>query len=226
MRRSVAILSAVAALAACDRNLESYVPGEEPEQPDLSRIFPAGVEQAARVDRALEMPPAPDAGGARGTAADAGGARGTAADAGGARGTAADAGGAQGTAADAGGAQGTAPDAAAEAQPIRGTIRVSDELAGRVPEGAVLFLIARRGEGGPPLAVQRIGTPTFPLEFAIGPADRMMQTVPFEGELRLSARLDGDGNAMSRAAGDLQGSAPRAFSPGALGVEIVLDEVL
>jgi hypothetical protein len=206
MRRSVAILSAVAALAACDRNLESYVPGEEPEQPDLSRIFPAGVEQAARVDRALEMPPAPDAGGARGTAADAGGA--------------------QGMAADAGGARGTAPDAAAEAQPIRGTIRVSDELAGRVPEGAVLFLIARRGEGGPPLAVQRIGTPTFPLEFAIGPADRMMQTVPFEGELRLSARLDGDGNAMSRAAGDLQGSAPRAFSPGALGVEIVLDEVL
>ena len=40
------MLVAVAALG-CDRAIEPYVPGEKPEQPDLSRIFPEGAERAA-----------------------------------------------------------------------------------------------------------------------------------------------------------------------------------
>ena len=47
-------------------------------------------------------------------------------------------------------------------------------LAARVPSGAVLFLIARTGGGGPPTAVRRIADPSFPLEFSIGPEDRML----------------------------------------------------
>ena len=39
-------------------------------------------------------------------------------------------------------------------RPISGTIRLAPELADQVPAGAVLFLIARRGAGGPPLAVR------------------------------------------------------------------------
>jgi len=42
----VCMLVAVAALG-CDRAVEPYVPGEKPEQPDLSRIFPEGAERAA-----------------------------------------------------------------------------------------------------------------------------------------------------------------------------------
>jgi hypothetical protein len=102
---------------------------------------------------------------------------------------------------------------------------VAAELEDRVPQGAVLFLIARRGGAGPPLAVERIASPRFPVEFSLGPEDRMIQTLPFAGELQISARLDADGNAMSREPGDLEGRAPQPVSPGATGVSVVLDEV-
>lgn len=115
---------------------------------------------------------------------------------------------------------------AADGPPIRGSVSVADGLAGNLPPGAVLFLIARRDGAGPPLAAQRIASPRFPLEFSLGPEDRMIETLPFAGELTISARLDADGNAMSRQPGDLEGRAPSAVSPGATGVAIVLDEVL
>lgn len=116
--------------------------------------------------------------------------------------------------------------AAADGPPIQGTVSVPEELAGRVPQGAVLFVIARRGGAGPPLAVERIASPRFPVEFSLGPEDRMIQTLPFAGELQISARLDADGNAMSREPGDLEGRAPQPVSPGATGISVVLDEVL
>ncbi len=121
---------------------------------------------------------------------------------------------------------GAGAGAAADGPPIQGSVSVSAELADRVPQGAVLFLIARRGGAGPPLAVERIASPRFPVEFSLGPEDRMIQTLPFAGELQISARLDADGNAMSREPGDLEGRAPQPVSPGATGVSVVLDEVL
>lgn len=115
---------------------------------------------------------------------------------------------------------------ASESEPIRGVIRLAPELEGRVPEGAILFLIARTGPSGPPTAVVRIPGPRLPLEFSIGPDDRMIAAVPFEGPFELTARIDADGNAMSRNPGDLQGAAAGTVLPGASGVEIVIDEVL
>ena len=123
------------------------------------------------------------------------------------------------------------PGAAAAASPssdqrLRGTIRIAAELEGRVPAGAVLFLIARASTSGPPTAVRRIEGPSFPLEFSIGPDDRMIAAVPFEGPLRLMARVDADRNAMTKNPGDLQGEAEGVFSPGARDIQIVIDEVL
>jgi len=122
---------------------------------------------------------------------------------------------------------GGAPPAAAggDAARIAGTVSVSPELASSVPEGAVLFLIAR-GAAGPPLAARRVADPRLPLAFDLGPEDRMMQDRPFEGPMQLSARLDAGGNATTREPGDLQGAAAGPVEPGASGVEIVLDEVL
>ena len=121
-----------------------------------------------------------------------------------------------------------APGATAEGASIRGTIRVSAELESRLPAGAVLFLVARRGEavGGPPLAVLRVVSPSFPLVFEIGPANLMIPGTRFEGEIRLVANLDGDGNAISKLPGDLSGRAAGLSLPGAQGVEIVLDTQL
>lgn len=116
--------------------------------------------------------------------------------------------------------------APASGDPIRGTVQVAPGLEGRVRPDAVLFLIARPGSAGPPLAVKRIASPRFPFDFELGPEDRMIQTMPFAGPLQLSARLDADGNATTRTPGDLQGSSDDAVEPGASGVELVLDQVL
>jgi hypothetical protein len=119
-----------------------------------------------------------------------------------------------------------APPVGASAAPVRGTLRLAPELEGSVPSGAVLFLIARSTGAGPPLAVQRIPEPRFPLDFEIGPDDRMIQQLPFAGPLRLSARVDGDGNATSREPGDLVGASSEEVEPGDSGIVITIDQAL
>ena len=117
-------------------------------------------------------------------------------------------------------------DPSADAPPIRGVVQLAPRLAGQLPSGAVLFLIARAGGAGPPLAVVRVADPSFPLDFEIGPRDRMIPSIPFAGELQITARLDQDGDAASRTSGDLHGGAKGAHAPGATGVSVVLDEAL
>lgn len=190
--RRVLVRCAFAAIVAlgCDRAVEPYVPGEKPETPDLSRIFPEGAERAAAAQPAM-------GGGGAPPGAAAG--------------------------------RGTAPPATAsgDAPPVSGTITLTSGFERKVPAGAILFLVARKGQGGgPPLAVKRIESPSFPLEFSLGPGDRMIQQMPFEGPFQLSARLDTDGNAMTREPGDLQGSAAGSHQPGDTGISIVIDQVL
>ena len=72
----------------------------------------------------------------------------------------------------------------------------------------------------------RIPDPVFPLEFRIGPEHRMLEQMPFEGPFTLTARVDADGNAMTRNPGDLQGAAEGTHSPGASGIRVLIDEVL
>jgi len=123
--------------------------------------------------------------------------------------------------------RGAPPVAGGSGAPLSGTIALAPGYEAKVPAGAILFLIARTGAGGgPPLAVKRVESPQFPMEFSIGPDDRMIKTMPFEGPLQLSARLDADGNAMTRAPGDLQGETPPSHQPGESGVAIVIDQVL
>ena len=119
-----------------------------------------------------------------------------------------------------------APPAAETGEPLAGTIRLASEVEGRIPNGAILFLIVRPIAGGPPTAVRRIADPRFPLEFTLGPEHRMAQSVPFVGPFTLTARVDADGNAMTREPGDLQGMSVEQHSPGDTGIELVIDEVL
>jgi cytochrome c-type biogenesis protein CcmH len=116
--------------------------------------------------------------------------------------------------------------AATPAAAIQGTVELAPELAGRAPSGAVLFIIARGGGPGPPLAVKRIADPRFPVAFSIGPEDRMIQTMPFSAPISLSARIDADGNATTRSPGDITGAAAAPVAPGETGVAIVLDSRL
>ena len=125
-----------------------------------------------------------------------------------------------------GGAQGAGVGNPPAAGVLRGVVRLAPGLEGRAPPGAVLFVIARNAAAGPPTAVLRLPQPRFPLRWEIGPAQRMIQGTPFAGPFALSARLDSDGNATTRGAGDLQGRAPGEHFPGAAGIEIVLGEAL
>ena len=54
----------------------------------------------------------------------------------------------------------------------------------------------------------------------------MIQQLPFSGPLRISARVDGDGNATTREPGDLLGESPGDVEPGDSGVVVTIDQAL
>ena len=118
------------------------------------------------------------------------------------------------------------PPAAAAGAAITGEITLAAELAMARPDGAVLFVIARPEgvRGGPPLAVLRIPNPEFPLAFSIGPENVMIPSMQFAGAISISARLDADGNAMTRTPGDISSARQDGLAPGASGVALELSE--
>lgn len=107
-----------------------------------------------------------------------------------------------------------------------GTVQLTEGL--RPPAGATLFVIVRpqgAPNAGPPLAVKRLNASSFPVSLAVGPGDTMMG-MPFEGPFDVYARLDADGNAMTKAPGDLFASAPASANPGDATVRVVLDQAI
>jgi cytochrome c-type biogenesis protein CcmH len=96
---------------------------------------------------------------------------------------------------------------APQPQRIQGVISIDPGLQIKVDGQTSLFIIARRSSGsaGAPLAVKKIDRPVFPFTYSLGPEDAMMQGTPYPGELFISARLDKDGNAMTREEEDLAG---------------------
>lgn len=196
----------------CDRNIEPYEPGEQPREPDLSRIFPgpsggtvdgmAARDGAGAAARGAFPPSRTEGAGVAGAANDVVESGDSAAVT----------------------TAGTAPGGGADGASISGRIELPSELAAARPAGAVLFVIARRqGQaGGPPMAVLRIPDPRFPVEFEIGPGDVMIQGMTFAGPVSLSARLDADGNAMTRSGADLASGEATGLEPGAADVQLVL----
>lgn len=108
------------------------------------------------------------------------------------------------------------------AQTIRGTIVRA--VGAPAPAGAALFVLVRPAgvESGPPLAVQRLAPDSFPLAFAIGPADAMLPGTTFPARVTVEARLDADGDAGTTGPGDARGRAD-GVAPGAAGVTLVLE---
>ena len=112
---------------------------------------------------------------------------------------------------------------------VVGQIQVSPELAAKAQGKGTLFIILRmKGmpDMGPPIAVKRVASPTFPLSFSVGSQNLMQQGTPFEGPFDVRARLDFDGNAMTKNPGDLFTSVPVAADPGKTSVTVVLDKSL
>ena len=117
----------------------------------------------------------------------------------------------------------------AHTQQIRGTISVDAKLRSKLDSQAVLFIIVKAANSiaGPPLAVKKIEHPVFPLPYSVGPENVMMPGLSLSGKVQVSARLDKDGNPMTKEAGNLTGEYKK--NPTEIGsqkVDIVLDQVM
>jgi hypothetical protein len=119
-----------------------------------------------------------------------------------------------------GGAQQTTAKAGDPSKAVSGEVLLGKSI--KVPAGAYLYLAVRSTEGGPPLAARREASPRFPYTFSLSEADAMMQGRPFEGDVELTARLDQDGDPLTRQPGDFFGSVKTRV--GARALRITIDQ--
>jgi cytochrome c-type biogenesis protein CcmH len=113
-------------------------------------------------------------------------------------------------------------------QPIlSGTITIDDALKDKVPANATLFIVARaEGGGGPPALVKKVAGVSYPYTFALEAGDVMMQGAPIPDKLVLTARVDQDGDAMSRSPGDLMGMVKVPVERNATGIALTVDQAI
>ncbi len=106
------------------------------------------------------------------------------------------------------------------------SIQLAPALAARVPAQATLFLIARRGDSGPPLAVVRRPVGTWPIAIAMTDADAMLPgtSLTIGGPVRLIARISRSGQPMA-ASGDLYGEVGHDFTT-ADPVTVTIDRIV
>ena len=113
---------------------------------------------------------------------------------------------------------------------LRGTIRADAKVAAGIDSGAVLFLSAvpvdpATGEVlGAPVAVARLEVGKLPMRFELTERDAMAAGTRFEGDVLITAWVDGDGEARTKEPGDVEGRL-RARVP-ARGLDLVLDTAL
>jgi cytochrome c-type biogenesis protein CcmH len=117
------------------------------------------------------------------------------------------------------------PPSMASGATIKGSIDIAPALKSRLAASDVLFIFARAGQGGPPVAALRSSAGQLPMEFelndsmAMNPANTLSQ----HPQVSLVARVSKSGSPMGQA-GDLEGTVP-VVKVGAAGVKIVIDQV-
>jgi hypothetical protein len=120
---------------------------------------------------------------------------------------------------------------AKEADPgatITGQVVVEPAIAKLKPKGT-LYVVARRLSDNPNargtlIAVKKFENATYPLSFTLSAADMPFQNGPFDGELSLSARIDQDGDPITRQKGDVFGTLPKV-RVGSHDVKLPINEV-
>lgn len=93
------------------------------------------------------------------------------------------------------------------------SIELAPALAAKLPPEATLFVIARSGEGGPPLAVVRRPPGAWPVAITMSDADSMLPgtSLATAGALRLIARISHSGQPTATT-GDLYGEVSYDFA--------------
>jgi cytochrome c-type biogenesis protein CcmH len=114
--------------------------------------------------------------------------------------------------------------AAASGATIKGSIDIAPALKSRLAATDVLFLFARPGQSGPPVAAVRASASQLPLEFKLDDSMAMNpgNTLSQHKQVILVARISKSGNPMAQP-GDFEGTLPNV-KVGASGVKIVIDQ--
>jgi len=120
-----------------------------------------------------------------------------------------------------------ADDKAASVAPgaaIKGRIDIAPALKSRLADTDVLFLFARPGQSGPPVAAIRASASQLPLEFELDDSAAMNpgNTLSQHKQVMLVARVSKSGNPMAQP-GDLEGTVA-AVKVGATGVKVMIDQ--
>jgi cytochrome c-type biogenesis protein CcmH len=107
---------------------------------------------------------------------------------------------------------------------IKGSIDIAPALKSRLAATDVLFLFARPGQSGPPVAAVRASASQLPLEFELDDSMAMNpgNTLSQHKQVILVARISKSGNPMAQP-GDFEGTLPNV-KVGASGVKIVIDQ--
>ena len=123
-------------------------------------------------------------------------------------------------------APGAAPSAASSGT-IQGQLAVTPELAQHIKPGDTIFLIARDAQTNAMVAVTKLAAPAqFPLPFVLSSQNAMMGNAPFQGSVKLSARVDKDGDPMSKNPGDVIGEVEGGTPIPSTNVTLTLNKVL
>lgn len=118
------------------------------------------------------------------------------------------------------------PATATSPASVSGSVELAPALRSRVGTQSTLYVIARAGEGGPPLAAARVTLGSFPIQFkldntmAMNPAN----TLSNHKEVVLVARISATGDPVGQP-GDLEGRLV-GVPVGAGDVKLVIDRVL
>ena len=117
------------------------------------------------------------------------------------------------------------PTQVAAGATVKGSIDIAPALKSRLAASDVLFLFARSGQSGPPVAAIRANVSKFPLEFELNDSLAMNpgNTLSQHKQVVLVARVSKTGNPMAQA-GDFEGMVPDV-KVGASGVKILIDQV-
>lgn len=120
-------------------------------------------------------------------------------------------------------AQRAQPATATPSKPVEGQVTLAPGM--QAMSGTLFIILRAQGvTRGPPIAVRKINSPTFPVKFTVTSANTMFQGMPFTGPFDMQIRLDTDGDAKTKTAGDLTASAPpKGIKPGDPPVTVTLD---
>ena len=126
----------------------------------------------------------------------------------------------------------TAKPGADAGKTVKGIVRLSPDLHGKLPPNAYLFILAReRPGGGPPYAFKMMRAPTFPYKFTLTQSDIsqmfgegiVLEEIP---EMYLVAKIDQDGRVGPVQPGDMEGACPdNPIVAGPDEREIIIDRI-